>query len=77
MVRRPGTLQLVEIPHDFAALKAADVDLAQQWREHSRDVFTTMFDGGYLVTDFATYEDEQGRDRSFYLLTQQDSKHGH
>ncbi len=73
MVRRPGTLQLVEIPYDFASLKAADVDLAQRWREHSREVFTTMFDGGYLVTDFATYEDEQGRDRSFYLLTHQDS----
>lgn len=73
MVRRPGTLQLVEIPYDFAALKTADNGLAQQWREHSRDVFTTLFDSGYLVTDFAVYEDEQGRDRSFYLLTHQDS----
>lgn len=72
-VRRPATLQLVEIPYDFAALKAADTELAQRWREHSRDVFTAMFADGYLVTDFATYEDEQGRNRSFYLLTHQDS----
>lgn len=73
MARRPGTLQLVEIPYDFAALKMADSELAQQWREHSRAVFTALFHDGYLVTDFAVYEDEQGRDRSFYLLTHQDS----
>lgn len=72
-VSRPAALQLVEIPHDFQSLKAADPELARRWRAHSRDLFTALFRSGYLVTDFATYEDEAGHQRSFYLLTHQDS----
>ena len=54
----------VEIPPDFMALKAADMQLARTWRVYSREVFEVAFTSGYIVTDFIF---EQGR--SFYVLS--------
>jgi len=72
-VSRPGSLILVEIPADFQALKRQDMELARQWRKHSRHLFETLFQDGYLVTDFVFHKDQQGQPRSFYLLTHQDA----
>jgi predicted GNAT superfamily acetyltransferase len=63
-----GSLLLIEIPSDFSALKVVDLSLAMEWRLYTREVFTTSFATGYLVTDFVH---EMGR--SFYVLTQGDS----
>ena len=72
-VSQPSNLMLVEIPADFQAVKAADLDLARQWRAHTRDIFEGMFDSGFLVTDFVAHQDEAGRSRSYYLLTHGDA----
>jgi predicted GNAT superfamily acetyltransferase len=57
---------LVEIPADFTKLKEADIQLARQWRLHTRAVFETLFQAGYLVTDFVHSTDGSGR--SYYVL---------
>jgi len=54
----------VEIPPDFMALKAADMELAQAWRIFTREFFESAFSDGYIVTDFIF---EQGR--SLYVLS--------
>jgi predicted GNAT superfamily acetyltransferase len=58
---------LVEIPADFLSLKSANFELAVLWRKHTREIFTTLFENGYLITDFihltGTYP------RSFYVLS--------
>lgn len=72
-VSRPSNLMLVEIPTDLQAIKRADLALAQRWRQHTRDIFEGMFDSGFLVTDFVSHEDPNGRPRSYYLLAHQDS----
>jgi predicted GNAT superfamily acetyltransferase len=72
-VSRPSNLMLVEIPSDFQAIKRSDFALAQRWRQHTRDIFEGMFDSGFLVTDFVSHEDRDGRSHSYYLLAHQDS----
>jgi predicted GNAT superfamily acetyltransferase len=69
-LRIENSLVLVEIPSNFQQLKSVSKDLALQWREHSREVFTYYFDRRYLVTDFVRSEDEGGFFRSYYVLTQ-------
>lgn len=58
---------LVEIPADFPSLKAADAELAIAWRMHVREVFESLFQGGYLVTDFVHLSGKHPR--SFYVLS--------
>jgi predicted GNAT superfamily acetyltransferase len=70
-----GTLALVEIPPDFAALKAADLTLAVAWRDHTRSVFEQAFGAGYLVTDFVHLLGERAP-RSYYLLVHGESTLG-
>lgn len=66
-IQEEQPLLLVEIPADFLTLKAANPSLALEWRLHTRDLFETLFERGYLVTDFihltGTYA------RSFYVLS--------
>ncbi len=71
-MHEPGNLVLVEIPADFQRIKQEDFPLALRWREHSRSLFETYFQGGYLVTDFVSQSDD-GLRRSFYLLTHQNA----
>ncbi len=66
-----SNLLLVEIPADFQALKAADLGLALEWRLHSRALFESLFDQGYLVTDFVYLPGSQPR--SFYVLSHGES----
>jgi predicted GNAT superfamily acetyltransferase len=72
IIHAPGNLALVEIPADFQRIKQEDFPLALKWREHSRSVFEAFFQDGYLATDFVSQIDE-GKRRSFYLLTHQDA----
>jgi predicted GNAT superfamily acetyltransferase len=70
-VGRDLPLLLVEIPADFPGVKDADITLARQWRFHTREVFETLFEAGYLVTDFIHSTDGPGR--SYYVLSHGDS----
>jgi predicted GNAT superfamily acetyltransferase len=70
-----GALALVEIPPDFPVLKARDLGLARAWRDHTRAIFEGAFAAGYLVTDFVHLRGERAP-RSYYLLSQGDSKLG-
>ncbi|MGH2524123.1 MAG: hypothetical protein ACRDH2_16575, partial [Anaerolineales bacterium] len=70
-----GTFALVEIPPDFQALKAHDMILARDWRQQMREIFETAFSAGYFVTDFF-HEVVDGRERSFYALSQGDVRIG-
>jgi predicted GNAT superfamily acetyltransferase len=68
-----SNLILVEIPADIQALKATDLALAKQWRQHTRQLFEHYFAANFAVTDFVFQPGEDGRSRSFYLLTHNDS----
>jgi predicted GNAT superfamily acetyltransferase len=58
---------LVEIPADFLALKAADIQLGLAWRLHTRALLESLFKLGYLVTDFVYLPGRFAR--SFYALS--------
>jgi predicted GNAT superfamily acetyltransferase len=64
------TMVLAEIPVNFPAIKQQDMALAEQWREHSRQLFEYYLQRNYIVTDFARHTAADGRERCFYLLTQ-------
>lgn len=60
-------MTLFEIPANFQAIKAADLELAYEWRMYSRVVFELFFSHGYLITDFVFMP---GKDpRGYYLLS--------
>lgn len=63
---RPN-LTLFEIPGNFQAIKAADMDLAREWRMYSRVIFELFFNQGYMVTDFVFQADDVPR--GYYVLT--------
>lgn len=62
-------LVLVEIPANFQALKRQDMALAQRWRAHTRDLFEHYFAYQYVATDFTRHQDDDGRQRAYYVLT--------
>jgi predicted GNAT superfamily acetyltransferase len=70
---RGGNLLLVEIPSRFQEIKRRDFDLALHWRLHTRQIFEKLFQENYMVTDFVFQQEPEGRGRSFYLLTHNDS----
>ncbi len=65
------TLLLVEIPADFMAIRAVKLELALEWRTHTRRLFEGLFERGYLVTDFVHLPGPHPR--SFYVLSHGDS----
>ncbi|MCG3160862.1 MAG: hypothetical protein JMDDDDMK_01938 [Acidobacteria bacterium] len=62
---------LIQIPSDFQSLKAADKNLALEWRLHTRELFEWAFAKGYTATDLLV---EGGR--SYYLLEAETIDHG-
>ena len=62
---------LVEIPADFQALKTANIQLALEWRLHTRTVFEGLFTTGYMVTDFV--QSTIPPIRSYYVLVHGES----
>lgn len=47
------------------------MNLARKWRAHTRRLFEHYFAHQYIVTDFALRQDEEGRDRAYYVMTYQ------
>ena len=66
-----ATLLLAEIPSNFQQIKQQDKALALRWRTHTRQLFETLFAHKFMVTDMVYEPDQNGRSRSFYLLTHQ------
>lgn len=64
-------LLMVEVPADFPALRLASLDLALEWRLHTRGLFERLFEEGYLVTDFVHLTGKYAR--SFYVLSHGES----
>jgi predicted GNAT superfamily acetyltransferase len=67
---KPGALILLEIPSDYQALRRSNLQLAMQWRDHTRFLFENAFAHDYLVTDFIYLSGTQPR--SFYVLSKGD-----
>jgi len=64
---QPPVMFLVEVPSDFDALKNADKNLAIEWRDHTRQIFETLFESDYLVTDFVHSPGSESH--SYYVLS--------
>lgn len=60
------TLSVI-VPPDFQAIKAHSMDLAADWREHTRLIFERYFAAGYTATDFLSQKTETGRQNSYLL----------
>jgi predicted GNAT superfamily acetyltransferase len=58
---------VVEIPADYPGLLSKDKKLALDWRMHTRAIFSSLFQAGYLVTDFIHLKGSTPR--SFYALS--------
>lgn len=67
-------LTLFEIPADYQSLKAADMHLAQEWRDYSRTIFELFFHHGYLITDLVYLPGSPAR--VYYVLSQGESTLG-
>jgi predicted GNAT superfamily acetyltransferase len=64
----PDTL-LVEIPAAYQQVKVQSMDIAQEWRYHTRSIFQRLFTLGYVVVDFLTTQDMGAQRRNYYLLS--------
>ncbi len=62
---------LIEIPAEFQSMQTLNQQLTRLWREHTREIFTTLFTAGYLVTDFIHLPGSYPR--SFYVLSHGES----
>jgi len=58
---------VVEVPASFQSIKSADMSLATEWRQHTREIFTHYFDAGYTMTEFIS-EIREGQRHSYYVL---------
>jgi predicted GNAT superfamily acetyltransferase len=58
---------LIEVPADFQTLKTTSMELAQNWRQVTRSLFTQYFARGYVVVDYLSQVAESQR-RNMYLL---------
>jgi predicted GNAT superfamily acetyltransferase len=58
----------IEVPADFNALKALDLDLAREWRDWTRATFQSAFARNYIVQDVRRWSD--GHMHMAYILKQ-------
>jgi predicted GNAT superfamily acetyltransferase len=70
-MRFNSPLILLEIPFDFQKMRLTKIELAREWRMHTRSLFEGLFQKGYWVTDFVRLEGSQSR--SFYVLSHGES----
>lgn len=63
----------VEIPADWNGLRFADLGLAADWRELTRDLFERAFAAGYAAIDAYGWRDDEGRPRAAYKIARADS----
>ncbi len=59
---------LVEIPSNIQEIKSLDFKAAIDWRNKTRDIFTSYLTGKYCITDFCTFSHYKKLRKSFYLL---------
>ncbi len=62
-------INLVEIPVEINKLKAMRRDEAIRWREQTRSTFERAFAAGFAATGMVKTQDESGRGRAWYVLT--------
>lgn len=67
----PADAVLVEIPEDINAVKRADLELCQDWRMKTRDVFIQAFVDGLVAVGIAEKREDR-RTRIAYVLTRDD-----
>jgi len=67
ILNRTDNRLLLQIPHNFQKLKQTSIEVATEWRNKTRELFTHYFSQGYVVTDFLTHR-TSGEPTSFYLL---------
>lgn len=67
-VRSQKRILMAEIPANIQEIKRSDPELAIAWRHHSRHLFEHYFDHNYIITDFVRRLDENGFNRSYYVL---------
>lgn len=64
---------LLEVPSNIQEIKKIDMSLARTWREHTRRLFEYYFQKRYMITDFVFVREDDGKQRSIYVLTRMDS----
>lgn len=57
----------VHIPPNIQAIKAHSIDLASEWRMHTRGIFIAYFAAGYTATDFISRATKAGRQNTYLL----------
>lgn len=60
-------LLAVAIPSSIQAIKAHSIDLAAEWRMHTRAIFESYFAAGYTATDFLILNTDSGRQNTYLL----------
>jgi predicted GNAT superfamily acetyltransferase len=60
---------LVEFPSQIQEVKNRDINLAADWREHTRKLFEYYFQHNYLITDMVRESPVGEPSRSYYVLT--------
>lgn len=66
-------LLLLEVPSNVQEIKKVDMALARIWRDETRRLFEHYFEKRYMITDFVFVREEDGTQRSIYVLTHMDS----
>ena len=64
---------LLEIPGDIHPIKAANIELALDWRMKVRKAFESYFNKGYIAVDFISGI-ERGERRNRYVLQKSSPK---
>lgn len=64
---------LVEIPSNIAMVKSEAIELAQEWRDKTRQIFKTYFSRGYTACNVLSEGDTERR--TFYLLRRDQNEH--
>lgn len=67
-IQPQSALGLIEIPARMEQVSRADEGLAQGWLDHTRAIFGTILNQGFVITDFV-HAIHKGRPRSFYVCS--------
>jgi predicted GNAT superfamily acetyltransferase len=67
-----GPALRIEIPADIHPVKAANLELALDWRMKVRKAFESYFERGYVATNFVSTVDRSGNRRNQYVLQKLD-----
>ncbi|MBN2469315.1 MAG: GNAT family N-acetyltransferase [Anaerolineae bacterium] len=67
-IQPQSALGLIEIPARMEQVSRADGGLARGWLDHTRAVFGSLLNQGFVITDFV-HEIHKGRPRSFYVCS--------